>query len=197
MYNIVPMQYYNKIKKSMVDQIVTNAEAALMGLLAENPKHPYQIEKDVQYRDMRSWTDLSMSSIYKLLKKLEDAGMVKAEVELSEGNRARKIFEITADGREALEVKLRALLRKPEIPKDPFNLAIYNSDQLPVNEIKDCLMLYREEVQELVEGYKRLEQFLRDSDCSPARLAVAVRPQHHWEGELRWLEAYLKELGKS
>ncbi len=178
----------------MIDQIITNAEAALMGLLAENPKHPYQIEKDVQYRDMRSWTDLSMSSIYKQLKKLEDVGMVKAEVELSEDNRARKIYEITSDGRAALEMKLRTLLRKPEILKDPFNVGIYNSDLLLKEEVLDCLEQYREEVQELVDGYKRLEQFLRDSDCSKARLAVATRPQHHWEGELRWLDEYLQEL---
>jgi hypothetical protein len=32
---------------------ITSAEAALLGLLTEGDKHPYQIEKDVQFRDMR------------------------------------------------------------------------------------------------------------------------------------------------
>jgi len=50
---------------------LTNAEAALLGLLSERPMHPYQIEKEVRSRDMRFWTELSMSSIYKLLRKLE------------------------------------------------------------------------------------------------------------------------------
>ncbi len=175
----------------MSEHEISNAEAALMGLLAEKPKHPYQIEKDVDYRDMRSWTDLSMSSIYKLLAKLEQGGFVKSEVELSEGNRARKIFELTAAGREALEIKLRALLRKPEIPKDPFHVGIYNADLLPADEVLACLKQYRENVAELIEGYGRLEQFMRDSDCSEARVAVATRPRFQWEGELRWLDEYL------
>ncbi|MFH1853597.1 MAG: PadR family transcriptional regulator [Candidatus Neomarinimicrobiota bacterium] len=178
----------------MSENQISNAEAALMGLLAESPKHPYQIEKDVDYRDMRSWTDLSMSSIYKLLNKLEQGGLVKSAVELSEGNRARKTFELTVAGLEALEIKLRELLRKPVVPKDPFHVGIYNSDLLPADEVLDCLKQYRENVVELIDCYGRLEQFLKDSNCSAARLAVATRPRFQWEGELRWLDEYLQEL---
>ncbi len=178
----------------MSEYQISNAEAALMGLLAENPKHPYQIEKNVDYRDMRSWTDLSMSSIYKLLNKLEQAELVSAEVELADGNRARKVFQITDAGREALEIKLRELLRKPVLPKDPFHVGIYNSDLLLPDEVLACLEQYRESVQEIIAGYGKLEQFLKDSNCSPARLAVAVRPRYQWEGEMLWLDEYLLEL---
>ncbi|MBC8375118.1 MAG: PadR family transcriptional regulator, partial [FCB group bacterium] len=84
----------------MDPETISNAEAALLGLLAEKPKHPYQIEKDVEYREMRTWTDLSMSSIYKLLKKLEDQKLVTSEMVLTEDNRARKIYSISEAGRE-------------------------------------------------------------------------------------------------
>ncbi len=177
---------------------ITNAEAALMGLLAEKPKHPYQIEKDVEYREMRTWTDLSMSSIYKLLRKLEEAEMVKSEVTLAESNRARKTYQLTDSGRDALETKLREVLRKPVPQKDPFHVGIYNSDLLLKDEVVDCLEMYRESVEELITGYDRLEQFLRDSKCSPARLAVATRPRFQWEGELKWVKQYLTEsIGNS
>jgi DNA-binding PadR family transcriptional regulator len=43
---------------------LSNAEAALLGLLSEQSMYPYQIEKEVRYREMRFWTELSMSSIY-------------------------------------------------------------------------------------------------------------------------------------
>ena len=177
----------------MHDYILGNAEAALMGLLAEGPKHPYQIEKDVEYRDMRSWTDLSMSSIYKQLRKLEEAELVTAETEITEENRARKVYSVTPEGREALEIKLRALLRKPEIRKDPFHVGIYNSHFLLPDEVSASLEQYREELLELIDGYRRLEQFLIDSKCEKNRLAVAIRPRYQWEGELRWLDEYLAE----
>ena len=178
----------------MKTKSLSNAEAALLGLLAEGPKHPYQIEKDVEYRDMRSWTDLSMSSIYKLLQKLEGKEMVSAETELAEGNRARKTYQITAEGRKALEVKIRSLLRKPVLQKDPFYVGMYNSDFVLQDEVIDSLAFYRESVVEQIDGYRRLEQFLVDHQCSRARLSVAIRPRYLLEAELTWLEAYLSEL---
>lgn len=177
----------------MPDEMISEAEAALLGLLAERAKHPYQIEKDVEYREMRTWTDLSMSSIYKLLKKLETDELVKSETELTEDNRARKIYSISDQGQEALEMKLRSILRRPVALKDPFHLGIYNADQLEDDELRSCLEFYREEVVELIDGYQRLEDFLRDQDCSPARLAVAIRPRYQWEGVLRWVDEFLKE----
>ena len=69
----------------MTNSSLSNAEAALLGLLAEKPMHPYQIEQEVRYRDMRFWTELSMSSIYKLLRKLEREGLVIKKVQKSPG----------------------------------------------------------------------------------------------------------------
>lgn len=178
----------------MTPDTITNAEAALLGLLAENPKHPYQIEKDVEYRDMRSWTDLSMSSIYKLLKKLEEMELVNSETSLTEDNRARKIYSISDEGRDALEIKIRSILRKPDLLKDPFHLGIYNADLLEKDELLSCLEFYREAVVETIDGYKRLRAFLEEQNCSPARLAVATRPQYQWEGVLRWVDEFAPTL---
>jgi DNA-binding PadR family transcriptional regulator len=178
----------------MTESGLSNAEAALLGLLAERSKHPYQIEKDVEYRDMRSWTDLSMSSIYKLLRKLEDQEFVSSSTSITEGNRARKEYRISDSGAEALAVKLRALLRRPEILKDPFHVAIYNSDLLERDELVSCLEFYREEVQEFITGYERLEAFLKSEACSSARLAVAIRPRYQWEGVLKWTDEFLAAL---
>ncbi|UCH62478.1 MAG: PadR family transcriptional regulator [Fidelibacterota bacterium] len=181
----------------MSDYEPSNAEAALMGLLAEEPKYPYQIEKNVEYRDMRSWTDLSMSSIYKLLRKLEDTELVNVEIDVTEGNRARKVYQLTEAGRDALERKIRSLLRVKVLPKDPFNVAIYNSDLLMPDEVESSLRMYREHLAESIEGYVRLEQFLKDNDCPPARIAVATRPRHQCEGEMVWLDEYLQQLESS
>lgn len=178
----------------MTSEIISNAETALLGLLAEKPKHPYQIEKDVEYREMRTWTDLSMSSIYKLLKKLEDLNLVSSETTLTEENRARKIYSITEEGRGSLEIKLRTILRRPELVKDPFLLGIYNADILEVDELISCLEFYREEVVETITGYGKLRDFLKEQNCSAVRLAVATRPGYQWEAVLRWLDEFLPDL---
>ena len=42
---------------------ISNKETALLMLLTERPMHAYQIERVVKDRDMRLWTEMSMSSI--------------------------------------------------------------------------------------------------------------------------------------
>ena len=42
---------------------LNNAQLALLGLLSERPMHAWEIERTAKHRDMRSWTDLSTSTI--------------------------------------------------------------------------------------------------------------------------------------
>ena len=92
---------------------LSNKEAALIGLLLEEPMYPYQIEKAVQFRDMRSWTEISMSSIYKVLSKLEEEGFVESRVSISDENKPQKVFSVTGNGKRAMREKVRELVSRP------------------------------------------------------------------------------------
>ena len=48
---------------------LSNAEYAVLSLLAEAPRHGYGVERIVEERGMRNWTEIGFSSIYFLLKK--------------------------------------------------------------------------------------------------------------------------------
>lgn len=63
---------------------------------------------------MRDWTELSMSSIYKLLARLEKDGLVLRADEVSPDNRIRKQYTISEGGKKALREKLVGLLSEPE-----------------------------------------------------------------------------------
>ena len=63
---------------------LSNKETALLMLLSEQPMHAYQIEKIVEQRAMREWTEISMSSIYKLLRKLEARRLISSRQQQSE-----------------------------------------------------------------------------------------------------------------
>ncbi|HIP96867.1 MAG TPA: hypothetical protein EYH32_06595 [Anaerolineae bacterium] len=53
---------------------MTNAELAILSLIAEQPRHGYEIEQVIEERRMREWTEIGFTSIYYLLKKLERGG---------------------------------------------------------------------------------------------------------------------------
>lgn len=79
---------------------LTDAELLLLGLVAEMPRHGYELEQIIETRGMREWTQVGFSSIYFVLGKLEKAGLVVAELPTSA--KARKTFCITASGRDVL-----------------------------------------------------------------------------------------------
>ncbi len=175
---------------------LTNTKTALLGLLSEGPMHPYQIEQEVKYRDMRSWTDLSMSSIYKLLKDLEEDGFVERTNEISSENRLRKLYTISPEGKKVLRGKLKALLSEPEHMKWQIDIATYNSSLLSHKATRTALEQYRSTLQEKIAGYEALLKFLRDSGCPPHRFGVATRPIFLLKGDIEWVDSYLSDLGK-
>ena len=79
---------------------LTDSELLLLGLVAEMPRHGYELEHVIEQREMREWTQIGFSSIYYVLGKLEERGLVKAGVPASA--KAKKIFGITDTGKEVL-----------------------------------------------------------------------------------------------
>ena len=175
-------------------QEISNAEAALLGLLSEGPMYPYQIEQEVKYREMRFWTELSMSSIYKLLKNLEKNNLVLRANEVSAENRLRKLYSISEEGTKVLQDKLKTLLSDPEHIRWQVDIATYNCDLLPLKTVRKALKEYRKGLEKNIAGYEDLQKFLKDSNCPAHRLGIALRPVYLLKGEIEWVDAYLAAL---
>jgi DNA-binding PadR family transcriptional regulator len=79
---------------------MTEPELLLLGLVAEMPRHGYQLAREIDERGMREWTPIGFSSIYFLLAKLEEKHLVRSKEPTRA--KAKKVFAITAAGRRAL-----------------------------------------------------------------------------------------------
>jgi DNA-binding PadR family transcriptional regulator len=95
---------------------LTDSELLVLGLVAEMPRHGYELEQVIEQRGMREWTRIGFSSIYFLLDKLERKGLIKANTRASA--RARKTFQLTRAGRTALVKQTREALEivRPTYP---------------------------------------------------------------------------------
>ncbi len=170
------------------------ADVALLGLLAEGPKHAWDITKAVEYRDMRSWTDLSRSTVYKQLRALESRGLVVGDEGVVAG-RARRTYRLTPEGHRALVAGVAAHLRTPEYPHWAIDVATYNVDALPVEDALAALDAYAATLRERSEGWRALIAFLRDElACPPHRWALADRALALIEGELGWVARFRNDL---
>ncbi len=176
---------------------LSNAEAALLGLLSEQPMYPYQIEQEVKYRDMRFWTELSMSSIYKLLSKLEKAAFVTRTDQVSSENRLQKLYTISDEGKSALQQKIETLLSTPEHKRWQIDIGTYNCNLLPDEKAQAALVKYRSALEKKIHEYEELQKFLQSSECPSYRFAVAIRPIFLLNGELQWVDSFLRQLSLS
>ncbi len=118
---------------------MTEAELAVLGLVVECPRHPYEIERVIAERGMRDWTDVGFSSIYYLLRKMERAGLVQASRDEAAGKGpARNVYAPTAQGYGAwVEASLDAL-RTPHT-KMPFLLGLTGLPGLPADRALEAI----------------------------------------------------------
>lgn len=77
---------------------LTLNELTLLGLLVEEPRHGYELEEVIARRGMRDWTEIGFSSIYYLLGKLRDRGLIAENGSSGPGAKARKVYAATSAG---------------------------------------------------------------------------------------------------
>ena len=84
----------------MEENNLQDSELLILGLIAEMPRHGYELEGVIEKRAMREWTPIGFSSIYYVLGKLEKKGLILADI--PEKAKARKRYALTNKGREVL-----------------------------------------------------------------------------------------------
>ena len=85
----------------------------ILSFLSIKPTHGYEIQKFIQLNQLDQWTKIQSGSIYHALAKLDAEGAISCVRTESEGGRARKIYELTEFGREALKNELLHELSLP------------------------------------------------------------------------------------
>ena len=97
----------------------------ILGLLEQKPMHGYEIQQYVQEQQMEIWANILSGSIYFALNKMEEEGFLVTEAEERTGNRLRKKYAITDEGRRTLLELLReALAISPHSLKSDFSVAM-------------------------------------------------------------------------
>lgn len=77
----------------------SDADIVVLSLLAEQPHHGYDLDRVIEQRGYRQWTSLAFSSVYYLLKRLSERGLLEPD----EGSQGRRtVFRVTEAGRREL-----------------------------------------------------------------------------------------------
>lgn len=169
---------------------MTNAELAILGLVVEQPRHGYEIEGVIEARGMRDWTEMGFSSIYYLLKKLEDKGLVSAELAPAEGRGpARKVFSATEQGRSVWAQQSLEILYTPAHQPTPFLLGLAALPAFPPAEVLAALESRRAQMQERLDSM--LASAERQQPLPPHVAAMFDYSRTLLEAEIGWLADFI------
>lgn len=87
---------------------------ALLGLLEQHPRSGYDLRKIFALTPLMAYSD-SPGAIYPALRRLEQGGWIRGQVENGAGLRRRKVCRPTPAGREALKSWLRKPLSREDV----------------------------------------------------------------------------------
>jgi DNA-binding PadR family transcriptional regulator len=172
---------------------MTNAELAILTLIAEKPRHGYEIEQVIEERGMREWTEVGFSSIYYLLKKLEEKNLIQGRMERQAGRGpARKVYEITDAGREARRAGVLEALSVPQRAYPLLQLGLASLPGVSRSEALAALRRYHDRLKDRLEHVQS-----RRDDQRPLPYFVEAMFSHSIvmiEAERGWIEEFVNQL---
>lgn len=173
---------------------MTNAELAILSLIAEKPRHGYQIEQVIQDRGMRDWTEVGFSSIYYLLKKMEKNGLIEGRVERHAGQGpARKVYHITRAGRSEWHNAALDALSIPCRCYPTFQLGLANLPGISEHESLPALRLYCDQLIQRREHVRQRQD--RIEKPRPRHIdAMFDLSLTMVDAELAWVKKFMQRL---
>jgi DNA-binding PadR family transcriptional regulator len=172
---------------------MTNAELAILTMIAEKPRHGYEIEQVIEERGMRAWTEVGFSSIYYLLKKLEKEALIEGRMERQPGRGpARVVYKLTSTGKQAVQAGVLQALSAPKRSYPPILLGMANLPGISKGQALTALQTYRE-------GLSSRREQVQTSRESQRPLPFFVEAMFSYsltmiEAERAWVEEFIQQL---
>lgn len=165
---------------------LTQAELIILGLIVEQPQHGYDLEKVIESRGVRQWTEIGFSSIYYLLTKLEKRGLIHAP-DASAAVTSRRVFHATDEGREVAARSTLALIQQLRPVAHPLLVGVSNLALISEQD-------YRKAIRDRLTQVNVRIAAVKDAEWRQAPLGLAAREVFSYslcllEAERSWLAA--------
>lgn len=171
---------------------LTPIEFVVLGLVAEQPRHGYDVEAAIAARRLREWTPIGFSSIYHVLNKLERCGLL-ADQSRARGGLTQRVYRVTEAGRQRLQEHLRRVVGNPSRVGHEIELAMMFAGFLGRDELAACLSERAARAAAGLREEKRLRRHYRAHGSVWTDL-IFRHTIGYMSAELAWTRAALAEL---
>jgi DNA-binding PadR family transcriptional regulator len=155
---------------------------AVLALLADQPAHGYEIKRALEERFGTVIAPLNAGQVYMTLQRLQRDELVADDAVAQSGRPDKRVYRLTAAGREALQEWLGA----PSAPtklRDDFFMKLVLAHSMGLAEPAELIARQRETY---LRALGELERVLSDADGTTG--LVVEGAALHLEADLKWLD---------
>ncbi len=178
---------------------LTLPDLVVLCLLAERPMHGYELNQELERREVRDWAGISRPQVYYSLKKLARSGHL-SRAGSGEGGAGpeRQVWRLNPTGKKALSQALAREEWAVQRPPPPFLTWLALSAFAEPEDRLRLIQRRREYLQEQVAREQAtLKEILVDEGPMIPAAALMVRlVVRQWEVELEWLDEVERVLGR-
>ena len=129
----------------------------VLGMIKEKEQSAYDLQKNVEYRNISKWIKVSTPSIYKKVVQLEEKGYIKGNVS-KEGNMPEKsIYHITEKGNKYFFELMKKISAQMINVFLDFNAVVINMGMLSNSEEKEIVDNIETEIEKYKNAVSKLE----------------------------------------
>jgi DNA-binding PadR family transcriptional regulator len=137
---------------------MTKNELVVLGLLNQEPMHGYQIYHEIEKRNMETWAQVNLASIYNTLDRLRKGKMVQAKKEKPGRMPEREVFHITEKGKQMLSALVEEAICDSRMPENNFCVGVAFLFGLSKKKALECLKIRKKNLKRIEEHLKKLKK---------------------------------------
>jgi hypothetical protein len=136
---------------------MSTIDLIVLGMIKEKEQSAYELQKNVEYRNISKWVKVSTPSIYKKVIQLEEKGYIKGILSRDGNMPEKSIYYITEKGdKYFLELMKKISAQMVNVFLD-FNAVIINMAMLSKNEGKEII----DNIETEIDKYKNVVSKLK------------------------------------
>jgi len=162
----------------------------ILGLLAETPLHGYEVKTRFESILGHTW-EVNIGQVYSTLQRLERDNWVEAVGE--RGDRGKQAYQLTAQGRQALDHWLSEPEAEPQQLHDELFIKLMLMRRLANGNLEGLIARQRRVYLQHLRNLAELERHAR-AENRPDLLLLIKGAVIHTEADIKWLDVCLEEL---
>ena len=155
---------------------------AILALLAERPRHGYQIKSEFDRRTNHSWP-LNIGQVYTTLERLERDGLCVRGEENQDG---RVIVTITEEGRHAVDEWFGNPVVQDTPPRNEIAIKLAIAASTKGRDVAGIVQAQRRVTVSALQQYRQVRRTIAEDDL--AGQLILERMVFDAEAEIRWLD---------